>query len=1109
MPKDIIHHDKLFDLLARVGAHTTKVSTLVRDLEEKSRNEESTDETSRATRDLLENIELFKEDLKNDYLKAPDPSQCCFPMNDGPLFMHLLQIHLNDLLDSNAYSIALIKEEIGLVKEDVEFIKSFFTNIDQEFYKYLWARILDVAYEAKDVIDSIIVRDNGLIHFFFSLPLTIKKIKLIKEDVSNISEKIPKNKRLNVVNSPKKPVESKSLMGGKIIVGFKEETNWLIRKLTSGPASLDVISITGMPGSGKTTLAYKVYNDESVCSHFDLRAWCTVDQDYDKRKLLVELFNQDTTTWDDLTRPFPEVEKGSRIILTTRQKEVAFHGRGNSDPLNLRLLSPEESWKLLEKRKFGEQSCPDELLDFGKEIAENCKVLPLVAGLIAGVIAGLEKKRAVCLEVRNNFNYFIFNSEVDVMKVIELSYDHLSHHMKPCFLYLASFPKDKAIQFDALEIYWRAEGLAEQTEVLQISSSDASACLDLMPRIVTINYDKEHFGPNNFILLDSKMERHSGQHLYSLYIMGDKMEDRLSDACHLRELRLLRLLHLDPSFVMVKDSLLNEIGMLNHLRFLNIGTEVKSLPSSFSNLKNLESLFVDNKGSTWNSGYFRKVSQSSRAFICSQGIMGLFNRAILVPKIRLPKELFFLEVDFESSNTNDSGPSVATNWSWDFHFPLNLKKLVLRDFPLTSDSLSTITRLPNLENFCLERKIKQGEEWNMGEEDTFVNLKYLALEEVTLAKWEFGEESFPVLEKLKLCECRKLTEIPPNFRDIGSLKIIQLVESPQLEDSALEIKQYVEDIMQRELEADPDGIQINVQYAFQEYYQLEGLSRCVVMLKKSVLRIFPPIPQDRTIIGVKWVYYPKLNVDGFVNKLKERFVVKRYAQIFGVDYSDTFSPFARLDTIRLLLIIIAQHGWKMHQMDVESAFLNRVLEEEIYIKQPEGSSAKLIDDFKKAIMQDFEMSDLDLVTYFLGMEITQGENEFFICQKKYTKEILKKFKMENCKEMNTPMNQKEKLSKDDGAEEMEETYFKNFIGCLMHLTATRPDILCTLKKIVVDLHMEPTGSIEVFMNNQAAIAIYHNPVFHGKSKHFKIKFFFLRDVQKDGDVILVYCKTEE
>ncbi|KAM3376564.1 hypothetical protein P3S68_015279 [Capsicum galapagoense] len=82
----------------------------------------------------------------------------------------------------------------------------------------------------------------------------------------------------------------------------------------------------------------------------------------------------------------------------------------------------------------------------------------------------------------------------------------------------------------------------------------------------------------------------------------------------------------------------------------------------------------------------------------------------------------------------------------------------------------------------------------MGEGDTFENLKYLGLNEVTVAKWEFGEESCPVLGKLALRRCHKLTEIQPNFGDIGSLKIIQLAESPQLEDSALEIKQYFEDI---------------------------------------------------------------------------------------------------------------------------------------------------------------------------------------------------------------------------------------------------------------------------------------------------------------------------
>ncbi|KAM3267423.1 hypothetical protein P3S67_032346 [Capsicum chacoense] len=813
MPEDFIHHEKLFDLLARVGALIGEVSTLVHDLEVKSRNEESTDETSLATLDLPEEkIELLKEDLKCVYLKAPDSYQCCFPMNDGPLFMHLLLIHLNDLLESNAYSIALIKDDIRLVKEALEFIRSYFVNVEQGLYKDLWARVLDV--------------------------------------VSQLPEKIPKNNNLIVVKSPKNPVERKSLTTGKIIVGFEEETNWLITELIRGPKDLDVISITGMLGSGKTTLAYKVYNDESVCSHFDLRAWYTVDQIYDEKKLLVKLFNQvtgsdlkfseeidvadklrkqlyakwylivlddvwDTTSWDDLTRPFPEVEKGSKILLTTRQKKVAFHGK--------------------EKRAFGDQSCPDELLDVGKEIAENCKGLPLVADLIAGVIAAREKTKFVWLEVRNNLNSFILNSDVDVMKVIELSFDHLPHHLKPCFLYLASYPKDKnnqqrlvekvlaslVISFNKIDDYPSCQlhdlvhefcliKAREEKLFGEISSSDPSSSSDLMPRIVNIDYDKKHFDLNNFVLFSSKRKRHSAKHLYSLLINGDKMEDRLSDACHLRDLRLLRVLILEPSFIKVKDSLLNEIGMLNHLNFSLIETEVKSLPSSFSNLRNLETLVVANEGSTlvllpriWDFVKLRVLSTASCSFYdmdtykpiliaedsklvklrelgklmlsCSKDTEDIFLRFHNVqrlefglkeswdcsaqrywfPKLDFLTELDFLRVEFESSNTNDSGPSLATNW---------------------------------------------GRNGTWGEEDTFVNLKFLKLNEVTLAKWEVGEESFPVLEKLVLWKCHTLEEIPPSFGNICSLKIIKLVKSPQVEDSAKKIKQYVEDMGGDELQ---------------------------------------------------------------------------------------------------------------------------------------------------------------------------------------------------------------------------------------------------------------------------------------------------------------------
>ena len=101
-----------------------------------------------------------------------------------------------------------------------------------------------------------------------------------------------------------------------------------------------------------------------------------------------------------------------------------------------------------------------------------------------------------------------------------------------------------------------------------------------------------------------------------------------------------------------------------------------------------------------------------------------------------------------------------------------------------------------------------------------------------------------------------------------------------------------------------------------------------------------------------------------------------------------------------------------------------------------GNNVRLVEEFEKKMMQVFEMTDLGLMTYFLGMEIKQGCNEIFICQKKYVREILKKFHMENCKATSTPMNPKEKLSKEDGTDRVDEGNFRSLIGCLMYLTAT-------------------------------------------------------------------------
>ena len=106
-----------------------------------------------------------------------------------------------------------------------------------------------------------------------------------------------------------------------------------------------------------------------------------------------------------------------------------------------------------------------------------------------------------------------------------------------------------------------------------------------------------------------------------------------------------------------------------------------------------------------------------------------------------------------------------------------------------------------------------------------------------------------------------------------------------------------------------------------------------------------------------------------------------------------------------------------------------------------GSDEKLIKEFKVEMLKAFEMKNLGLMSFFLGMEVKQDHDGILIHQKKYAREILKKFHMEDCKSTTSPMNQKEKFSKDDGADKVDEMHYRSLIGCLIYLTATRPDIL--------------------------------------------------------------------
>ena len=107
------------------------------------------------------------------------------------------------------------------------------------------------------------------------------------------------------------------------------------------------------------------------------------------------------------------------------------------------------------------------------------------------------------------------------------------------------------------------------------------------------------------------------------------------------------------------------------------------------------------------------------------------------------------------------------------------------------------------------------------------------------------------------------------------------------------------------------------------------------MKKKNTWQL-TDLPKGHKAIDVKWVYKIKVKVNGEIDRYKARLVAKGFEQREGYDYGEIFFPIARMETVRLIIALAAQRQWKIHQMDVNSAFLNGPLDEEVYVKKPSG-----------------------------------------------------------------------------------------------------------------------------------------------------------------------------
>ncbi|XP_068314864.1 probable disease resistance RPP8-like protein 2 [Pyrus communis] len=288
-----------------------------------------------------------------------------------------------------------------------------------------------------------------------------------------------------------------------------------------------VVSIWGMGGLGKTTLAKQVYNHDGVRCHFDCFAWVCISQQCHGREVLEELLNQLSSTneerqeiailnedeiakrlctkqqerkclvvqerkclvvlddiwtcdvWNSLQAGFPMNEEiESRILLTTRNKEVAYCADENGFIYQPLSLNEDESWELFEKiTMFQMEDTNPEIYakkkDLGMKMPRHCEGLPLAITVLGGL---LSRKDSVdeCDMVHMNFYAHIrrgtnLGPEYEgeeyggVLWLLALSYDNLPYQLKLCFLYLAHFPKDYEIPVNRLTQLWMAEGFVSTT----------------------------------------------------------------------------------------------------------------------------------------------------------------------------------------------------------------------------------------------------------------------------------------------------------------------------------------------------------------------------------------------------------------------------------------------------------------------------------------------------------------------------------------------------------------------------------------------------------------------------------------------------------------------
>ncbi|XP_039119310.1 putative disease resistance protein At1g50180 [Dioscorea cayenensis subsp. rotundata] len=433
---------------------------------------------------------------------------------------------LGDLLVQEAINLHGVRDEVEWLERELRRMQCFLKDADakksqgdDERVKNWVSDMRDMAFEVEDIVDTFMYcklrrqqRQSGCIGFIkrfvfiFDELVSKRKIHVDVEGIKTKLQELSQSRSLYGIETIGTTSQCRSqgvipilpqLSDDIDMVGFDDEKKKIVQELVdTNNTNRSVISIVGMGGLGKTTLAKSVYNDFEVKRSFDIFAWVIKSQQYTIHEVLKRISSEISATpsadtiqdlsvaiseklkkgkylivlddvwkedvWNELLKVFPNVNKGSRVIITTRITNVAMIANPTTKPHELGCLDEKESWELFLRKVFPNQNietcCPTYLVDYAHQLVQRCGGLPLALVVLGGLVSKKPQTQDAWRKVVESMKGQFVEGGEKCLEIIALSYNDLPYYLKSCFLYFGCFKEDMTIYAKTLIRLWSAEG---------------------------------------------------------------------------------------------------------------------------------------------------------------------------------------------------------------------------------------------------------------------------------------------------------------------------------------------------------------------------------------------------------------------------------------------------------------------------------------------------------------------------------------------------------------------------------------------------------------------------------------------------------------------------